>query len=360
MPYKRVKAGDRVGEWVLEEKAGEGPHGEVWRARHHVLGFPAAVKVAFAEPGAEALRRCGIAEHALGHDRVARVLGLDLDCDPPYLATQWVDGSCLRRLLDEKGPLPWDKTIEVFRDALAALKAAHDRGEAHGDFRPSNVLVEPSGRAVVRDFGGSDPARRAGDDLLSGVFQDRKESGPDAGPYRPPEASSGSPPDPRGDVWAAGIVFFEALTGRLPQGGEMPSDFAKGLPELADQVFRGSYARPERRYADAGAMAEALFSAPEPDELVADVVDEEDGRGAATAPEPERAPAPPVAAPVEAAPCSCGYRNRPGYRFCVACGKTLPVPPPAASAPGPCRRCGKPRQPGFKFCTSCGARVGEA
>jgi serine/threonine protein kinase len=376
MPYKRLKAGDRVGEWVVEEKAGEGQGSEVWKARHHLLDIRASIKVIFSEDGAEALRRAGVAQHAFRHDRVPRTLGLDLDRDPPYFASEWVDGAPLRRLLDEKGPLPWDRVLVILRDVLSVLVAVHERGETHGNLRPSNILVDPEGRAHLRDFQGSRPGRREGEDLLSGVFADRREAELKTDPYRAPEAAEGAPSGPREDVWSAGLILFEALTGRLPQGSERPSDFVKDLPAAADKVFRGAYARPERRYADAAAMGAELLPrefASEPDELVASVV-----RGPAPGAAPEPGPAatgasPAARAPAEPGPCPlCGYRNQEGYRFCVACGKPLPPPAPArtapagvsaaaphpapAPAPAACRRCGKPRQPSFRFCVFCGER----
>ncbi|MHC5080471.1 MAG: protein kinase domain-containing protein, partial [Planctomycetota bacterium] len=169
MPYQRLKPGDRTGEYILEEKIGEGEETEVWRGTHHVLHSPAAVKVAYTERGTSVLQRAGVAQHTLRHPRVVQVLGLNLENDPPFLVTTFIEGESLRSLLERESPLKWERFEGILRDMLEGLDAIHGEGKAHGNLKPSNVLVDTEGRAYLTDFGEEgDPG--GGDSLLSGVL----------------------------------------------------------------------------------------------------------------------------------------------------------------------------------------------
>ncbi|GEM_PF-3206392 len=335
MAYKAVQAGDRVGEFVLEEMLWEGEDRQVWRAGHHLLGSSAALKVARSETAATTIQASGIAQHRVRHPRVVRVLGLDPDHDPPYLVTEYLEKGSLRTQLDAGGPLSWGGLEPLLHDALEGLEAVHRSGRVHGNLKPSNILIDGRGRARLTDLGARE-AKAEEDDLLSGVFGDKEEaSGSGAGgsdPYRAPEAKAGSEPTAKADIWAMGLILFEALTGETPAGSETLSERVPGLLPQVDRAFRRAYTRPERRFASATEFSAALFAPPED--------------------------APPIRIVSAGARCrSCGHVNRVEYRYCIRCGAPLGGPSrrPETSR---CLSCGKPRYREYRFCPWCGVRYG--
>jgi serine/threonine protein kinase len=332
MPYQRLQIGDRTGEYILEVKVGHGPETEVWKAKHHVLASPGAVKVAYSETGAASLQRAGVAQHTLRHPRVARILGLNLENDPPYLVTEFIGGESLYSLMERESPLPWERFAGIFRDILEGLAFVHEAGKVHGNLKPKNVLLNEEGRAVLTDFG----ARRipdVPDSMLSGVLSAGDGATVVFDPYLPPEGREEVAYDARCDVWSAGLILFEALTGKRPEGSEGPRDLVRGLPGEVEAAFRGAYTRPKKRFPSANEMSRTLFGEAEVDIPVARDVQ--------------------IVSAV--ARCACGYDNRVEYRYCVKCGARLgaPIPKPNADL---CASCGKPRRSAYKFCPFCGGR----
>ncbi|MHC4599622.1 MAG: serine/threonine-protein kinase [Planctomycetota bacterium] len=340
MPYQRLQAGDRTGEYLLEEKVAQGPDTEVWKAKHHVLASPAAVKVAYSERGVAALQAAGVAQHTLRHPRVVRILGLNLEHDPPFLVTEFGEGGSLRGLLLREPRLSWDRFSGIFRDILDGLDAVHRGGRVHGNLKPENVLLDADGRALLTDFGTPSPVE-PDDALLSGVLAGGERATAIIDPYIAPERREGSVTDARGDVWSAGLILFEALTGKRPEGSEGPADLVHDLPSPVERAFRRAYTRPEKRYAAAGEMAAELFGTP-----------------AETASRSKPAPEEAIRIVAASAACACGYTNRVEYHFCVKCGARLGSPPRKRD-PTKCASCGKPRRGGYRFCPFCGARHGN-
>jgi len=139
----------------------------------------------------------------------------------------------------------------------------------HLDLKPENVLIDRAGNAFVTDFGlGRVVAETASRLVRSGSVRTR-EGGDLAGTigYMAPEQKTpGKPVDPRADVYAFGLVFFEMLTGALPEGGEVPSERIAGLDRRIDAVFSRCYARLEKRYATGASLLRDLeaLAAPAP------------------------------------------------------------------------------------------------
>ncbi|MEU6076877.1 Stk1 family PASTA domain-containing Ser/Thr kinase [Micromonospora sp. NPDC047074] len=209
----------------------------------------------------------------LTHPNVVAVYDQGNHAGLPYLVMEYVRGRTLRDVLAERRRLNPDEALAITEQMLAAIAAAHRAGLVHRDVKPENVLVAeaPTGGAAnlvdsvvkVADFGLARAVEASADDengnqLMATVA------------YVAPELVTDGHADPRTDVYSAGIVLFEMLTGRVPYDGDRPVDIAwqhvdrdvpapstlvPGLPRaLDDLVARATRRDPGARPTDAGAL----------------------------------------------------------------------------------------------------------
>ncbi|MCZ6691517.1 MAG: protein kinase [Planctomycetota bacterium] len=257
-----LKPGDRISEYLLEEKIGQGGFGEVWRARHHLWADQqVAVKIPLHADWVRKLKKEGMIQHDLGGDGVVKTLGLDPDNDPPYLILEYIDGGSLRDQIDKEGRFPVARALEIAADTMRILVGAHAKGITHGDIKPENILMESTGKVLLADFGLSQMMQEAAQDgdLAASLFTQQGEGIQGTIAYMSPEQKDPRRPvDHRTDIYSLGLVFFEMLTGSLPEGGEVPSDLHPGLPVEVDRFFRRCYARLEKRFASAADALEEL------------------------------------------------------------------------------------------------------
>jgi len=202
----------------------------------------------------------------LSHPNVVTVYDQGADGRTLYLAMEYVPGQTLRQLLHERGRLNPREALGIMEGVLAGLAAAHDAGIAHRDVKPENVLLGPGGTIKVADFG---LAR-----LLSGVSHTRTGMIIGTAAYLAPEQVTGGATDVRTDVYAAGVMLFELLTGAQPHTGETPlavaykhineivpppSAAVPGLPPALDALVTLTTSRnPDRRPADARQFLQAI------------------------------------------------------------------------------------------------------
>ena len=197
----------------------------------------------------------------LSHPNVVAVYDQGADQGHVFLAMELVRGRTLRDLIRTQGHLSPRQTLEVLEPVLAALGAAHQAGLIHRDVKPENVLLSDDGRVKVADFG----LARA----VTGANSHTTTSGILMGTvaYLSPEQVTRGVADPRSDVYAAGILLFEMLTGVKPYDGDTaiqvayrhvhddvpaPSSLVPGLPaELDHLVARATSRDPDLRPADA-------------------------------------------------------------------------------------------------------------
>jgi beta-lactam-binding protein with PASTA domain len=258
------------GRYAVTARLAHGGMATVYLAMDTRLDRQVALKVMHAELARddEFVRRfIGEAKSVarLSHQNVVAVFDQGSDGPFLYLAMEYVPGRTLKELLRERGRFPPAAALDIMTGVLDGLAAAHASGIVHRDVKPENVLLTADGRLKVADFGlaraqATTGHTRAG--LLIGTVA-----------YLPPEQVTGDSTGPRSDVYSAGVVLFELLTGRLPFAGDTPiavayqhvnqdvpapSTLVPGIPATVDELVLAATSRdPALRPADAGEFARA-------------------------------------------------------------------------------------------------------
>ena len=261
----------RVGEYVLQERINRGTFGEVWKAHHHVwVDQFVAVKIPTDPQYLRNLQREGVAIHGLLHPNIVRAIGFDPYAETPYLAMEYVPGTSLRPLIQNRS-LSIPDAVAIMRQVLAGLAYAHEQGIVHRDVKPENILAHErafregfaaEGVVKVTDFGlGRASTDTAAGSIAYSASMDSPAAREIAGTldYMAPEVRAGNATvDARADIYACGVVLYELLTGEKPAGTDLPSDLNKSVPKYLDEAFRRSYARLENRFASAKQFADML------------------------------------------------------------------------------------------------------
>ncbi len=265
-----------IGRYRLERLLAKGGMGEVWAAWHNGLRRSVALKLlrsGDASPGAVArFEREVAALGELTHPNTVRVFDFGVTEDGIcYYAMELLEGEDLGSLVAREGPQPAERAVHLVWQAARALAEAHARGTVHRDVKPENLFVTMAGAerdfVKVLDFGIA--KREARDATLTHAGW---IGGTPA--YMSPEAASGKPSDARSDVYSLGLVLYTLLAGRPPfeddnaasvlykQIHETPlllEAWAGVVPEDVNAVLARCLAkRPDERFADAGALAQAL------------------------------------------------------------------------------------------------------
>src|SRR5690606_18635842 len=202
------------GKYRILRSVGSGGIGTVYAAEHLGLGFQVAVKVLRGAAAADAaevarLRREARVQMSLEHPNVVRTFDLDqLPDGTLYVVMELLQGLSLQEQLKRRSPLPPGFAIPIFMQSCRALSAAHRLGIVHRDLKPGNIFLCEGGGVKVLDFGMSKLAQE------ESLTQDGYTLGTPE--YMSPEQCVGDSTDARSDIYAFGVLMYEALTGELP------------------------------------------------------------------------------------------------------------------------------------------------
>lgn len=273
--------GQVVRNFRIVRKIGAGGMGHVYLAEDKKLGRSVALKVlsAAAAPDPQARNRFlreARAASALNHPNIVTVHAVDEADGLDFIVMEYVEGETLRDRLG-RGPLPLADVVALGGQVADAVAAGHAAGIVHRDLKPANILLTPTGRAKVVDFGlafrvpthadeGNGHGRLTGTGLVIGTV-----------PYMSPEQTRGEAVDARSDVFSLGSVLYEAATGQRSFDGPSalsvmheiattdpppPSTVRPGLPREFDRVIGRALAKdPGRRFGSAAELAAALREA---------------------------------------------------------------------------------------------------
>jgi len=270
----------KIAQYVILEKLGEGGMGVVYRARDEKLQRDVALKFLGALPsGSSASHERILAEaraiSALNHPNICTVYEVGEAEGKPFIAMEYVEGHQLGAEITSTG-MPLEQ-VERYGVQLAdALSHAHSRGIIHRDLKSANVIVTPTGLLKVLDFGISRRLDTGGGDGTTRFDQSWESQHTFTGtlPYVAPEVFRGQEADERSDIWSLGVLLYEMVAGRRPFRGatayelsaailrERPPDISQTIPMVLQSVIDKCLSKePGQRYQSAGEVRAALETA---------------------------------------------------------------------------------------------------
>ncbi len=207
-----LRAHDTLGRFELRKILGRGAQSTVWLAFDPRMEREVAIKVLRPSSGSDPQAVAQWLEEArsvgrVKHPNIVPVYEADIENLQPYLVFEYIAGSTLDQILSQRGAMAPQEAVALMMDILDAVAVAHAADVVHRDLKPSNVLVDAAGRARVMDFG------------IAARIPDRKSPGavvPGGGTvgYLSPEAANGAAPSASMDIFSAGVVLAELLTGK--------------------------------------------------------------------------------------------------------------------------------------------------
>jgi len=255
-----------TGRYRVLAPLGRGGMGDVYRADDLKLDQPVALKFLSVRRAADSawLRRYENEvrlARKVTHPNVLRVYDIVEAQGEVFITMEYVDGEDLSSLLRRVGRLTGDKAVQVARQLCAGLGAAHDRSVLHRDLKPANIMIDGCGQVRIADFG------------IAALAAQDDPSGPVPGTpaYMAPELFEGGRPSVRSDLYALGMVLYEAVTGKEPFEGKPPPTKDRAAvpaslsalvphvePTLETVILRCLDRDPRRRPESAYAVATAL------------------------------------------------------------------------------------------------------
>lgn len=247
-----------IGPYKVERLIGSAGQTSVYRCTAPGSSRPVAVKLfprRLTEDTAQAAQfriEAEALKEISQHPGLVEILSAGIEADRPYLALEWVEGTSLDRLTKRRR-LSLPEVFAVMKGICRALVYAHGKGRVHGGLTPRNVLVSPDFKSIKISDLGLAPFEAAASGSLTSTLS-TGEIRLTALYYLAPEVLEGLPdPSPRTDLYSAGAIFHELLTGRAPGAKfNLPSQLDAEVPQEVDPLPLKALARkPEERYASA-------------------------------------------------------------------------------------------------------------
>jgi len=222
--------GTTLSHFRITGKLGEGGMGEVWLAEDIRLGRTVALKILPPERADSEDRRRRFedearAASALNHPGIAHIYDVGGADGIQFIAMEHVDGESLDHRI-ARAPLTTSEIVDIGARLADALAAAHGQGITHRDVKPSNLMITTEGRLKVLDFGLAKLSPVLGEGGGDATTQTMTQPGVIMGTvqYMSPEQALGKEVDHRSDIFSAGVVLYQMVTGRLPFAGSTPTE----------------------------------------------------------------------------------------------------------------------------------------
>lgn len=226
--------------YTILERIGGGGMADVYRAIDNLLDRSVAVKVLHAQFAADEdfvrrFRREGQAAAKLSHPNIVNIYDVGHDGDIYYIVMEYIAGETLKEKIQRSGHLAVEEALHIAAQIAEALEHAHQNNLVHCDIKPHNILITPSGRIKVTDFGIARAATSASMTQTGTVIGSVH--------YFSPEQAKGSIINAKSDLYSLGVVMYEMLTGQVPFTGETPISIA--LKHIQDEPRRPSELNPD-------------------------------------------------------------------------------------------------------------------
>ena len=256
--------------YEILELIGTGGMANVYKARCHRLNRLVAIKILKSDlaDNSDFRRRFHDESQAvaqLSHANIVSVYDVSTNPDREYIVMELIDGITLKQYMERRGRMDWRESLHFITQIMRGLSHAHSRGIIHRDIKPQNIMVLRDGSVKVADFGIA---------CLANAGQTLTQEALGSVHYISPEQARGDRIDARSDIYSAGVVLYEMLTGRLPFEGDSavsvaiqhlssvplaPRDIDPSIPEPLELIcMKAMNSDPNKRYASADAMIEDL------------------------------------------------------------------------------------------------------
>ena len=256
--------------YEILELIGSGGMANVYKARCHRLNRLVAIKILKSDlaDNADFRRRFRDESRAvaqLSHANIVSVYDVSTSGETEYIVMELIDGITLKQYMERRGRMDWRESLHFISQIMRGLSHAHSRGIIHRDIKPQNIMVLRDGSVKVADFGIA---------CLANASQTLTQEALGSVHYISPEQARGDRIDARSDIYSAGVVLYEMLTGRLPFEGDSavsvaiqhlssvplaPRDIDPSIPEPLELIcMKAMNSDPDKRYPTADAMLEDL------------------------------------------------------------------------------------------------------